>query len=1123
MIHLTYSNRTEDLLGALARDLARQRKRSHPLDPIHLVLPDRNLEAWLKQGLARELGIAANLEVHYLRRFVAGLLQRAGLPPLLDGSAIYDGLLALFLDADFLGGEELGPVRAYLLAGGSSEAALARRRHQLARRLSVLFEEYGYARPGMIADWEEGARAEGMAAWQRALWMELRRRKEEFLPLPSLLERLEEVAAPEAPVYFFGISHVAHAFHRILAGLGEAGELHVYTLNPCKEYWEDLPTVREARRGYGVLEEEDPFGLSGGGETPPLSLWGRPGRENIRLLNELTDCDFREAFTEPRHRSLLQQVQDDILHRRPERREPEEGFDLEGDESIQILAAPGIRREAEAIAARIWELVSKDPSLRFNEIGVAVAGREPELYFSHLAAAFEESYEIPYSLSDTSLLARSEAGQAVGLLLDLLLGRFEREKMLRFLTHPCVRARFPEADPAAWESLVDRLGIYLGADREDLEGTYVEEDALNWDQGLRRLALGVVLPGEEAAFRTEKGEAYLPEEGEEGDWKFAALTRSLLSDLRFAQRAKLSTEGWARLFDLLAETYVLPRSDRERQQLDRCRGALRRIGELGIEGREIGCALAVEIAKEELGKLPGGVGRYLAEGVAIATLQPMRAIPFRVLFVVGLGEGLFPASDRRDPLDLRQERFQPGDVSPRERDQYMFLEALLCARERFILSYVARDEQTGDPLPPSPVVQALLEMLEKGYIGSRKALVSRIPLRHWQEDARHPAPRAAGERWAARLHAQAGARGRIEVEELASRFSDEERERLEERLGIVRLAEDRGKAEATRTLQLYHLRRFLECPLQGSATALAGLREDEEDLADRPREPFELENREARRMARKAIETWLRCGRPLPSLLEELYFQVLSRGRAPVGLFGKIAGEGHLAILESWSRALGDERPSVAVYRFGPGYDGEKADHRLGPLRLAEGLFLQGRTELLRVDEEGPRNSLLFWTWPKMKPEAELRTLLRAFFDHLLLSAAGLHAGGPHHAIRFARDGSEPVEDVFAPLTSDQARRYLEDLASDLLEGEHAYFLPCEAVLGWFRARKKGKDPRLVDLIDAERGPFASPSSRYGPLRDSQSYPAPDEEEAREIARRRFGLFWDLLQKGEALAGGQKP
>lgn len=276
-------------------------------------------------------------------------------------------------------------------------------------------------------------------------------------------------------------------------------------------------------------------------------------------------------------------------------------------------------------------------------------------------------------------------------------------------------------------------------------------------------------------------------------------------------------------------------------------------------------------------------------------------------------------------------------------------------------------------------------------------------------------------------------------------------------------------------------------------------------------------------MARKAIETWLRCGRHLPSILEELYFQVLSRGRAPVGLFGKIAGEGHLAILESWSRALGDERPSVAVYRFGPGYDGEKADHRLGPLRLAEGLFLQGRTELLRVDEEGPRNSLLFWTWPKMKPEAELRTLLRAFFDHLLLSAAGLHAGGPHHAIRFARDGSEPVEDVFAPLTSDQARRYLEDLASDLLEGEHAYFLPCEAVLGWFRARKKGKDPRLVDLIDAERGPFASPSSRYGPLRDSQSYPAPDEEEAREIARRRFGLFWDLLQKGEALAGGQKP
>lgn len=1106
MIHLTYSHRTEDLLDALAADLRRLRARSHPLDPLRLVLPDRNLEAWVKQGLALRLGIAANIEVHYLRRFVSRLVEDAGLPPLLDGSAIYDGLLELFLDADFLADDALAEVRAYLHAAGGSEAALARRRHQLAHRLSLLFEEYGYSRPQMLARWEAGAVAAGAEGWQRALWLELRRRREEASSLAAVLDRLAEIAPPEEPLHLFGISHVAHAFHRILARLAEGGGLHVYTLNPCKEYWEDLPTVREARRD--PLREDDPFGLTGGGETPPLALWGRPGRENIRLLNELSNCDFREAFTEPPVRSLLHQVQADILHREPERSAPAPHFDFAGDRSIEVLAAPGIRREAEAIAARIWELVSEDPSLRFNEIAVAVAGRDPGLHFSHLQAAFEESYEIPYSLTDVSLVDSSEVGQAVGMLLDLLQGRFEREPMLRFLTHPCVRARFPEADPAAWERLVDRLGIFLGADREDLEGTYVREDVLNWEQGLRRLALGVLLP--EGEIFEGEGDRYLPEEGDEA---FGALVRSLLSDLRAGARARQTTAAWARYFDALVSTYVVARGERERAHLDRCLGALRRVAELPIGGKEISCALAVEMAKEELAKLPGGVGRYLSEGVVVSTLRPMRAIPFRVIFVMGLGEGLFPSSERRDPLDLRLLRFQPGDVSPRERDQYMFLEALLCARERFVLSYVARDEQTGDTLPPSPVLESLLGMLEKGYTGNRD-MVSEIPLRHWADERRHPAPRAAGERWAAKLQAQVG--GRIEIEELAARMPAEERERLERRLGIVSLPEGEAEERETRTLQLYHLRRFLECPLQGSAMALAGLREDEEDLADRPREPFEIDFLGSIGMLREAIGTWLRTDRSLASIWEELHFEGLARGRAPAGLFGTIAGEGHLRVLKSWAELLGgEEKPRVEVFRFGPGREAERADVLLPPLRLEGEILLHGRTELLQVEDDGSRSTLLFGSAAKPRPGPTGRALLRAFFDHLALAVVGRESDHPHGVLRFALDGTGPLQSAFAPVSRETALDYLSMIAGELLEGRHAHFLPCEAYFEWRRKRTRVPAALLVEEIDNQRGPFAKPSSRHGALRDTQAYPSPDEEEARAIYERRFGLFFELLGEKE--------
>ena len=92
----------------------------------------------------------------------------------------------------------------------------------------------------------------------------------------------------------------------------------------------------------------------------------------------------------------------------------------------------------------------------------------------------------------------------------------------------------------------------------------------------------------------------------------------------------------------------------------------------------------------------------------------MRSLPFRVVFLCGLGEGRFPAVDGPNPLDLTLASRQAGDVSPRERDKYLFLETLVCARERLYLSYVARDAQTGDELAPSTVVHELMRHLHRG-------------------------------------------------------------------------------------------------------------------------------------------------------------------------------------------------------------------------------------------------------------------------------------------------------------------------------------------------------------------------------------------------------------------------
>ena len=114
MLKLVYSNRTEELLNAFVRDVAQLRAATGPLDPVVVVVPNRNVETFLRFGLARRTGIAANLDVRYLRRFLRSLAGRRADLRVVDGEALEAMLLSLLLDEEVLA-DSIGVEKATLL------------------------------------------------------------------------------------------------------------------------------------------------------------------------------------------------------------------------------------------------------------------------------------------------------------------------------------------------------------------------------------------------------------------------------------------------------------------------------------------------------------------------------------------------------------------------------------------------------------------------------------------------------------------------------------------------------------------------------------------------------------------------------------------------------------------------------------------------------------------------------------------------------------------------------------------------------------------------------------------------------------------------------------------------
>jgi exodeoxyribonuclease V gamma subunit len=1115
MIHLTYSNQTEQLLAGLVSALAGRRD---PLEPVQLIVPNAAVETFVKLGVARATGIAANLEVRFLRRFVAELVERVRPEvELVDANKLTGLLVALFHDEKLVAEPELEEVRRYLGAAGSSSDALDLRRFQLARQVALLFDEYGLSRAEMLDAWVRGASVceepfQVTERWQKRLWRELspRLQTRKWIGLHQAFAGVDpkKLGLP-SELHLFGLSYVARVFQGLLQALASACELHVYTLNPCMEFWEDK------------LEDAD---------TPALRLWARPGRENVRLLNELSQCDFRERFAPPRT-SLLGLLQKDILERAPERTTQ---LGAPADGSIQVLACPGVRREVEIIAGEIWKLMHADPSLRFNDIAVILPTSQKETYQTHVQAVFREMHELPHSLVDLPLSAQSRVVEAVELLLELPLGEFRRQEVLRLATHPAVMKRFAEAAPARdeWIGWCEALGIVHGADHADHAGTYIERDILNWDQGMRRLALGSFMSSGGDALDARAfelgGEQYLPEEVLPGRLSsgssFGLLVRSLIADARFAREARLPIADWVKFLRGLLASYLSPTGDEDERALKRCHDALEGLSELDLDGRAVSYRIACELAGTAIGALSGARGQYLAGGVVVASMLPMRAIPFRVVFVAGLGEGQFPSSDRKNQLDLRLAVRRPGDVTAREQDKYMFLETLLCARERLYLTWVAREALTGEKLAPSSVVVELLQMLDRGYL-DRSLLVREFPLRrHLDEHTRFaslPAEREARARALGEhlrntvdgpMPSLAGLRVAL-PEALAQKVAD--------RLGLTPPPPEQVAASDTIVMPIAAVRRFLECPLQGSARHQLGMRDDDdEDLTAREDEPFETSKLDLMIGLRDLFQRTVALD---DAAVVEGYTRLQRtsalRGSMPSGLFGEAERPVHLSIIRGWRTLLADlgggTAPPLRVLRFGAAEEHARVDALEDAIPIEVELprgkvtvKLYGRTEALL--ESVPGSLLLVQQASRAKDWAARlnKHALKGFLDAVVLAASG-RPPAQGWATLIANvdlvDGPIMTRVRFDPIGTDEARTWLKDVLQDLLGGVHDYCLPCEAVFAHSLEPTRGVR-EVVDELRAKRD--VSFSSKYGPVPRGNERPAPDEAPAREMIRRRFGLFF---------------
>jgi exodeoxyribonuclease V gamma subunit len=1028
MLFLYQSNRLE-VLGQFFAAMSAAAPLADPFTAESVIVQSRGMGRWLTQTLATEAGVAANLD-YALPAAFAWRLMRTVLPELPAKSGFAPEVLTwrLMEWLPQLKGEPFAPLERYL--EGGERAAF-----ELAGKVADIFDQYLVFRPSWIRAWEAG-KLVGLGddeAWQAELWRRLAADdpgRHRVRMLDEVLAGLKREHVPER-VTLFGIASLAPMYLALVKRLAELTDVCFFALSPCQEAWGDIVDARGQLALFGGEEEQ---GVDG---HPLLASLGKQGRDFFDLLVAECANELTPLFVEPDGATLLSRLQRDLLNLTPPGAEPQA---LEAhDHSVEVHATHGAMREVEVLKDRLLSMFAADPSL--TPADIAVLTPDINAYAPYIDAVFarrEDAPSIPYTLADRQLTREHPLLASVAALLQLADSRFAAEAVLALFDCPALLRRFElaEDDLPFLRDWLRASGIRWGRDAAHKASLGLPaEPRFTWRWGLDRLLLGAVLPDELAGQGEARFAGLLPAGVAQGQWaevlaRFASAIGTLL---RLAEEweTPASPAGWAERLRQAADALFLP-GDNDEAALDILRTALAELegdAALAAFAGRIGLPVLRDWLTRKL-TLAGHSG-FLAGSVTFCAMVPMRSLPFKVIGLIGMNDGAYPRDERPVSFDLIARHPARGDRSRRFDDRYLFLEALLSARQRLYLSYVGRSARSDEPLPPSPLVAELLDTFEKmAGPGLKQQLLIEHPLQPFSPRA-YPAepadPRASFEP----LYAAALAAPAREAAPFASALA----------------------LTPPPLLRFEAFTRFWRHPARAWLTERLGLRlyRHEEQLPEA--EPFALD-----RDGTQAIES--------------AQIGALLQGRSLTPLAGRIDGAGLTpsgALGGAWLEAATD-----ASRRFAARLPAALTEPALAPQSFS--LELDGHTLLGEFSGLRAQGKLGFVARASFVGER-----IQWWLEHLALCAAAPDGITPR-SIWYAR---EAVFD-FAPLPRATALAELAPWLAFYLEGQLAP-LPFLPRTSWAYAEALAKHPGATDkALHAAQAKWAPAYVGEGGLPQSQ-------------------------------------
>lgn len=716
MLYIHTSNQLEELKKQYANIV--KIPLSDVLTTETVVVQNAGMARWLSMQMAQSTGVSANTKFLFPAEFMWKLLRLVS-PDIPEHSQCAPDTLRFHIFEELIHNVATYPeLHHYILNENNTTNQLSA--WDLSCQLAQLLDQYLFYRSDWIDQWENDSSKQHLH-WQARLWNKCVKDKHllHWLALQEQFKTdvkgLDQSLLAER-VIFFSMSALSPGYVDLLGEISKKTDIHIFIINPCEEvYWGDIKSPKAHSKQS--IEEQNYSEIG----NPLLASLGKQGRDFIDKLLEIDHQDNDDLlYTEQTlPHTLLEQIQYDIYNLE----NPTFNQDLANfDGSIQFNSCHTAMREVEVLHDQILAQLDSDKNLAPSDFVVMMP--DIEKYAPYIEAVFADTItsknqqKLPFSIADRDPQNIFKLIQALNKLFALPDSRFDVEAVFELLEYEDIREHFginqDQLDYCRELALSTNIRWGISAktrQQNDLPNT--EEHT--WKYALDSMLLGYSLADNDSGrtlFKAERPLDLLPYNEIEGSNALVLANFKRFTDAVFTindwQLHSYSLDKWITETTTLIKKFSPDNSDQQR--IFKSINDLQTKADLAEFEAKLSFVVFQKMLQQSLSSISANE-KYLGYGITFCALVPMRSIPFKVVVLMGMNDGEFPRQDTRPSFDLMADQSRKGDRSRRDEDRYLFLESILAAREKLIISYIGQSIKDNTDSAPSILISELLDTI----------------------------------------------------------------------------------------------------------------------------------------------------------------------------------------------------------------------------------------------------------------------------------------------------------------------------------------------------------------------------------------------------------------------------